>query len=425
MAENRTTKPDRLEKIDPQVFEIIERERRRQGQVVRLIPSENYASKAVMAATGSVLTNKYSEGYPHKRYYQGQEFIDQVEVLAIERAKALFKAEHANVQPYSGSPANQAAYFALLEPGDTVMGLALPQGGHLTHGWDVNFSAQYYRSIQYSLDAETCRIDYDQVRKLALETRPKMVFAGATAYPRIIDFKRFGEIAAEVGAYFVADISHISGLIISGDHPHPFPHADVVTTTTHKLLRGPRGGMILCKKAVAGRIDKAVFPGLQGGPHNHTTAAIAVALHEASTPEYKQYCHQVVDNAKVLAEALSGRGFDLVTGGTDSHLLLVDLRSKGLGGRDYSRALEAAGIVLNYNMIPFDPGKPQNPSGVRLGTPAVTSRGMGPAEMELIAGWMEAVAGAVDKPEVLAGITAEVARLCRRFPAPGMDGPAE
>ncbi len=416
------TPPDSpLCRVDRDVFDLIDREKERQRLMVRLIPSENYTSRAVMEATGSVLTNKYSEGYPGKRYYQGQAVIDRIEALAIERAKDLFGAEHANVQPYSGSPANQAVYMALLSPGGLVMGLSLPQGGHLTHGWDVNFSAHYYRSIQYGVDPETGRLDLDEIRRLAREHRPRLIFAGATAYPRVIDFAAFGEIAREVGAYFAADISHISGLVATGLHPHPFPHADVVTTTTHKLLRGPRGGVILCRKELASKIDRAVFPGLQGGPHNHVTAAIAVALAEAVQPEYKDYCARVIANARALALALLDRGFDLVSGGTDNHMLLIDLRNKGLGGRPLAAALEQAGIVCNYNMVPADTGSPQNPSGIRMGTPAVTSRGMGEAEMEMIAARIDRVAQAPGDEAALAAIKREVAEMCRRFPCPGLD----
>jgi len=421
MSDTDSPPASALQRTDRAVFDLIEREKGRQRLTIRLIPSENYTSRAVMEATGSVLTNKYSEGYPSKRYYQGQEYIDQVETLACERAMQLFGAEHANVQPYSGSPANQAVYMALLQPGGLVMGLSLPQGGHLTHGWEVNFSAHYYRSVQYGVDPETGRLDYDQIRQMALAHRPRLIFAGATAYPRIIDFAAFGEIAQEVGAYFVADISHISGLVATGEHPHPFPHADVITSTTHKLLRGPRGAVILCRKELASKIDQAVFPGLQGGPHNHVTAAIAVALAEAARPEYKQYCARVIQNAQTLAQALLARGFDLVSGGTDNHLLLIDLRNRKLGGRPFATALERAGVVCNYNMVPADTGTPKNPSGVRMGTPAVTTRGMGPTEMNQIAEWIDRVARSPEDEAALAAIREEVAETCRRFPCPGLD----
>jgi glycine hydroxymethyltransferase len=421
MSDEQSPPNSALNRADRDVFDLIEQEKDRQRSSIRLIPSENYSSRAVMEATGSVLTNKYSEGYPGKRYYQGQAVIDRIESLAMDRAKELFGAEHANVQPYSGSPANQAVYMALLEPGGLVMGLSLPQGGHLTHGWEVNFSARYYRSVQYGLDPDSGRLDFDAIRRLAQEHRPRLIFAGATAYPRTIDFAAFGEIAREVGAYFAADISHISGLVATGLHPHPFPHADVIMTTTHKLLRGPRGGIILCKKELASKIDRAVFPGLQGGPHNNITAAIAVALAEAARPEYKDYCARVIANAVDLAQALQERGFDLVSGGTDNHLLLIDLRNKGLEGRPLAFALERAGIVCNYNMVPTDDGSPQNPKGIRMGTPAVTTRGMGRVEMVMIADWIDRVAQAPADEAVLAAVEGEVAELCRRFPCPGLD----
>jgi len=410
----------RLSKVDPEIYRLIEEEKRRQFFSIRLIPSENYASAAVMEATGSVLTNKYSEGYPAKRYYEGQQYIDQIETLAIDRAKKLFGAEHANVQPYSGSPANMAVYYALLEPGDKVMGLSLPHGGHLTHGWKVNFSARFYKSVQYTVDPQTHLIDYDQVRALAQKERPKLIFSGATAYPREFDFKAFGQIAREVGAYFVADIAHIAGLIVAGVHQSPIPWADVVTTTTHKTLRGPRGGMILCKQEFAKLIDSAVFPALQGGPHNHTTAAIAVALKEAATPEFKEYGRQIVRNAKTLADELLAYGFKLITGGTDNHLILIDMTPKGCSGKVAAQTLERAGIVCNYNTIPFDPRKPFDPSGIRLGTPSVTSRGMKEKEMKQIASWIHRVIENREKDWVIRQIREEVREFCRQFPAPGI-----
>src|SRR6476661_2234336 len=371
-----------LATVDPEIAELITAEERRQRDKVRLIASENYVSGAVLAATGSVLTNKYSEGYPGKRYYEGQKYIDQVEQLCIDRAKALFGADHANVQPYSGSPANLAVYFAFLKPGDTVMGMALPAGGHLTHGWNVSITGAYFRAVQYGVRKDTQRVDMDEVRELARKEKPKLLFAGGTAIPRTIDFAAFGEIAREVGAIFVADIAHIAGLIAGGAHPSPVAIADVVSTTTHKTLRGPRGGMLMCKADHASAIDKAVFPGLQGGPHNQTTAGIAVALKEAATPDFKKYAHQIVANAKALAEELMARGYELVSGGTDNHLILVDLTNKGVAGKKAAKAMDRAGLVLNYNTVPFDPRKPFDPSGVRLGTPAVTSRGMKQAEMK-------------------------------------------
>ncbi|OGO49808.1 MAG: serine hydroxymethyltransferase [Chloroflexi bacterium RBG_16_68_14] len=409
-----------LEQTDPEIFRLIKEEERYQFETVRLIPSENYASAAVMQATGSVLTNKYSEGYPGKRYYEGQRYIDQIETLVQERAKALFGVEHANVQPYSGSPANMAVYYALLEPGETIMGMSLPHGGHLTHGWNVNFSARFYRAVQYTVHPETHRIDYDQVRELARKERPKIIVSGATAYPREFDFKTLGEIAREVEAYFLADISHIAGLVVAGVHPHPVPHAGVVTTTIHKTLRGPRGAMILCRQEHADAIDRAVFPALQGGPHNHTTAAIGVALREAATEEFREYARQVVRNAKALAGELLERGFRLISGGTDNHLILIDLTNKGIFGKKGAQALDRAGIVCNYNPIPYDPRKPFSPSGIRIGTPAVTSRGMGEAEMRQIAAWMDQVIAAPEDAELAVRVRGEVRELCRAFPAPGI-----
>ena len=410
---------DELKRTDPEIYRLIKDEERYQIESVRLIPSENYVSQAVLEATGSVLTNKYSEGYAHKRYYQGQRYIDEIETLAIERAKQLFGAEHVNVQPYSGSPANLAVYFALLQPGDTLMGLALPHGGHLTHGWNVSITGSFWRPVHYTVDRETQRIDYDAIRDLARKERPKIIVTGATAYPRQFDFKIFGEIAKEVGAYLLADISHISGLIVAGVHPDPMPYADVVMTTTHKTLRGPRGAMIMCRKELAEKIDKAVFPGLQGGPHNHTTAAIAVALKEAATPEFKEYGHQVVRNAKALAAELTARGFNLVSGGTDNHLILIDLTNKKVIGKKAAQALDRAGIICNSNTVPFDPRKPFSPSGVRMGTPAVTSRGMGEAEMKQIGAWIDEVVAHVDDEAAIARVGTEVREFCRRFPAPG------
>jgi glycine hydroxymethyltransferase len=368
-----------LSESDPAIARLVAEENRLENEKVRLIASENYASRAVMEATGSVFTNKYSEGYAHKRYYEGQQAVDQVEELAIERLKKLFGADHVNVQPYSGSPANFAVYFAFCKPGDTVMGLALPAGGHLTHGHSVSITGKYFKSVQYGVRTDDHRIDMDEVRALAREHRPKLLWCGTTAYPRILDFAAFRAIADEVGAIFAADVAHISGLICGGQHPSPVGIADVVTSTTHKTFRGPRGGMIFCKQEHAAAIDKAVFPGLQGGPHNHTTAGIAVAANEALRPEFKTYAKSIVENAKALGAALAERGFGVVTGGTDNHLLLIDVTSKGVTGKQLAQALDKAGIVLNYNTVPFDPRKPFDPSGVRIGTPSVTSRGMGKA----------------------------------------------
>ncbi|HEX4398278.1 MAG TPA: serine hydroxymethyltransferase, partial [Trebonia sp.] len=344
-----------IEATDPEIAGLINGEARRQSEKMRLIPSENYVSLAVLEACGTVLTNKYSEGYPGRRYYEGQQFIDPIETLAIERAKALFAVDHANVQPYSGSPANLAVYLAFAQPGDPIMGMSLPMGGHLTHGAAVSVGGRWFRPVQYGVRRDTGRIDFDEVRDLALRERPKVIFAGGTAVPRTIDFPAFAEIAAEAGAVLVADIAHIAGLIAGGAHPSPVGCAPVITTTTHKTLRGPRGAMIMTDAEHASPIDKAVFPGLQGGPHNHTTAGIAVALREAAAPSFRAYAAQVVANAAALAVALQERGFDLVSGGTDNHLLLVDLTSKGIGGKPAAKALDRAGIELNFNTVPFDP----------------------------------------------------------------------
>ena len=412
--------PVSLEDVDPEIAQLVAAEERRQRDCLRLIPSENYVSHAVLAATGSVLTNKYSEGYPGKRYYEGQLYIDQVETLAIERAKSLFGAAHANVQPYSGSPANLAVYLAFLQPGDTVMGMHLASGGHLTHGWNVSITGKYFRSVQYTVAKESGRIDYDAVRDLARKEKPKLLWAGGTAIPRIIDFAAFAEIAREVGAVFVADIAHIAGLVAAGAHPSPVPHADVVTTTTHKTLRGPRGGMILCREEHAKAIDRAVFPGLQGGPHNHTTAGIAVALREAATPAFKKYGEQIVKNARALAAGLTERGFDLVSGGTDNHLILCDLTNKSVPGKVAARALDRAGIVCNYNTVPFDPRKPFDPSGIRLGTPAVTSRNMDESAMRQVAEWIDQVVAKPEDEALASKVRGAVTELCRRHPAPGI-----
>jgi len=407
-------------RTDPEIYRIIKDEERYQVDSIRLIPSENYTSRAVMEATGSVLANKYSEGYPGKRYYEGQRNIDVLETLVQDRAKALFHAEHANVQPYSGSPANLAVYVALLEPGDTIMGLSLPHGGHLTHGWNASATSKFWKAIRYEVDPKTHLIDYDKVRAMALAERPRIIVAGATAYPRQFDFARFGEIAKEAGAYFLADISHIAGLIVAGAHPDPSPYADAVMTTTHKTLRGPRGAMILCKAEHAEAIDKAVFPGLQGGPHENTIAGIGVALKEAATADFRAYGHQIVANARALAGELLERGFDLITGGTDNHLILVDLTGKKVIGKKAARALDRAGIVANYNTIPFDPRKPFSPSGLRLGTPSVTSRGMKEDAMREIGRWMDDAVTNVGDEDALDRIANEVRDFCRTYPAPGL-----
>ncbi|GAA3798079.1 serine hydroxymethyltransferase [Sphaerisporangium flaviroseum] len=413
-----------LADVDPEIAELIKAEERRQTDTVKLIASENYVSRAVLEATGSVLTNKYSEGYAGKRYYEGQQVIDQVETLAVERAKSLFGVAHANVQPYSGSPANLAIYMAFLNPGDTVMGMGLPFGGHLTHGWSVSATGKWFNPVRYGVRQDTGRIDMDEVRSLALEHRPKLIFCGGTAIPRTIDFPAFAEVAREVGAVLAADIAHIAGLIAGGAHPSPVGHADVISTTTHKTLRGPRGAMLMATSEEHGKaLNKAVFPGLQGGPHNHTTAAIAVALREAATDDFKTYARQVVTNAKALADELSSRGFDLVSGGTDNHLILIDLTSKGAAGKPAAQALDRAGLETNYNTVPFDPRKPFDPSGLRIGTPSVTSRGMGEAEMRQIGAWMDEVVTAIakgDAEDVIARVHGEVSELTAKFPAPGL-----
>ncbi|WP_437776808.1 serine hydroxymethyltransferase [Sorangium sp. So ce1097] len=409
-----------LSEVDPEIAELIRLEERREADTLRLIASENYVSRAVLEATGSVLTNKYSEGYPQKRYYEGQQQVDVIEELARTRVAKLFGAEHVNVQPYSGSPANLAVYLAFAQAGETIMGLGLPAGGHLTHGWSVSITGKYFKSVPYGVRESDHRIDMDQVRDLARAHRPKLIWCGTTAYPRIIDFAAFRAIADEVGAILAADIAHIAGLVAGGVHPSPVGIADVVTSTTHKTFRGPRGAMILCKKEHASAIDKAVFPGLQGGPHNHTTAAIAVAAKEASEDSFRAYAKQIVENAQALGRALESRGFRLITGGTDNHLLNIDMTPKGIAGKPYAQALDRAGIVANYNSIPFDPRKPFDPSGLRIGTPAVTSRGMGVAEMERLAAWMDEVAQHITDEARIARVAAEVAELCRGFPAPGI-----
>lgn len=414
-----------LDHVDPECARLLTEENRRQFDKLPLIPSENYASRAVLEATGSVLTNKYSEGYPNKRYYEGQQIVDQMETLAIERARALFGVDHANVQPYSGSPANLALYLAFAQPGDTVLGMAVPMGGHLTHGWNVSVTGLWFRAVQYGVTKESGTVDLDEVREMARRERPKLIFCGGTAIPRIIDFEGFAAIAAEVDAILVADVAHIAGLIAGGAHPSPAGHAAVISTTTHKTLRGPRGAILMSKEEHARAIDRAIFPGLQGGPHNHTTAAIAVCLHEAAQPSFRAYAHQIVSNAKVLAEELIDRGYDLVSGGTDNHLILIDLTSKNIFGKPAAQALDHAGLVTNYNTVPFDPRRPFSPSGVRLGTPAVTTRGMGNDEMRAIARWFdEAIEAAkAEKPELLDDIAAQVKELAHAFPPPGVPIP--
>jgi len=407
-----------LEQYDPQIYELIKQEEARQSGSIRLIPSENYVSKAVMTATSSCLTNKYAEGYPGKRYYEGQQVTDLIETVARERAKKVFKADHANVQPYSGSVANLAAYSALIKPNDTIMGMSLVHGGHLTHGWKVSMTSKIFNSVSYEINTQTGRLDYDMIRDLAKKHKPKVIISGATAYPRMIDFAAFSDIAKEVGAYLVSDIAHIAGLVVAGIHQSPVPYADVVSTTTHKTLRGPRGGMLLCKAEHADKVDKAVFPGLQGGPHMHTMTAIAVALAEADTPEFVEYAKQIVANAKAMAERLMEHGFNLVSGGTDNHLMLIDLRNKGFPGKKFAKALDRARIETNYNTIPGDPAPPFNPSGLRLGTPAMTTRGMKENEARQVADFIHRVAENIDNEGAIEQIGKEVLMLCSQFPVP-------
>ncbi|WP_308754648.1 serine hydroxymethyltransferase [uncultured Anaerotruncus sp.] len=403
-----------VSKIDPEVGAAMGRELARQRRNIELIASENIVSPAVLAAMGSVLTNKYAEGYPAKRYYGGCQNVDEVENIAIERAKKLFGAEHANVQPHAGAQANLAVYFALLEPGDTVLGMSLADGGHLTHGSPVNLSGKYYKFVSYGVDPVTEVIDYDKVREIALECKPKLLVAGASAYPRVIDFERLAAIAKEAGAYFMVDMAHIAGLVAAGEHPSPVPYADIVTTTTHKTLRGPRGGMILCREELGKKIDKAIFPGMQGGPLEHIIAAKAVCFGEAMTPEFKAYQHQIVLNCRALAKALTARGFRLISGGSDNHLVLLDLRNFGITGKDFEKKLDEVYITVNKNAIPNDPQSPFITSGVRVGTPAVTSRGFVEADMEKIAEFFYLTAtdfeGRAD--EIRAGVEA----LCAKYP---------
>ncbi len=405
-----------LERVDPQIAQAIRGEIDRQKYGLELIPSENFASPAVLEALGSVFTNKYSEGYPHKRYYGGNQFVDVAEDLAIERAKELFEAEHVNVQPYSGSPANLAVYFALLGFGEKIMGMSLAHGGHLTHGHPVNFSGKSYTIVQYGVEKGTERIDYDEVREIALRERPKLILSGATAYPREIDFQAFHDIAQEVEAISMADIAHIAGLIVGGVHPNPFPFTDVVTTTTHKTLRGPRGAMIMCKEKFAKDIDRAIFPGMQGGPHDHVNAAKAVAFQEALQPEFREYARQIVENAKALAEELLSQGFRLVSGGTDNHLILIDLANKGVTGKQAEEALDKSGITCNKNMIPYDPRTPFNPSGLRIGTPALTTRGMKEEEMRVVGRFLAQVIDNFGREEIYQKVKIEVRELCEAFP---------
>lgn len=407
---------EHLKKNDPDIYDAIVRETQREQSKILLIASENYASRAVLETQGSVLTNKYAEGYPDKRYYGGCEYVDIIERLAIERAKQLFKADHVNVQPHSGSQANMAVYFSVLQPGDTILGMRLDHGGHLSHGAKVNFTGKLYNVRSYGVGRESGRIEMDEVRALALEHKPKMIVVGASAYSRIIDFKQFSEIAKTVGAYLLADIAHIAGLIAAGEHPSPVPYADFVTTTTHKTLRGPRGGMIMCKAEHAKAIDKMIFPGIQGGPLVHVVAAKAVALKEALTDEFKDYQKMVVKNAGRLAQGLTRAGFKLISGGTDNHLMLVDLSETGVTGKEAEEALDRAGITVNKNAIPFDSNPPAITSGIRLGTPCVSSRGMGLTEMDEIADIIAGVIKNIKDPAVTDAMKNRVKTLCNKFP---------
>ena len=407
-----------LERADPAVFAAIASERRRQQDGLELIASENYTSTAVMAAQGTCLTNKYAEGYPGKRYYGGCEFVDVVERLAIERVKQLFGADHANVQPHSGAQANMAVFLAALQPGDTILGLGLAHGGHLTHGMRLNFSGKYFQVASYGVRKDDHRIDFDDLAKKARENKPKLIIAGASAYPRILDFEKFAAISREVGALLMVDMAHIAGLVAAKLHPDPVPHAEFVTSTSHKTLRGPRAGFILCRQEWADKVNSAVFPGVQGGPLMHVIAAKAVAFKEALEPSFKLYSQQVLDNAKVLAEELLRAGFPIVSGGTDNHLMLVDVTAKGSTGKQAEHALDIAGITVNKNMIPFDPRKPLDPSGIRLGTPALTTRGMKESEMVQVAKWIAEVLANREDAAALSRVRASVLELCRHFPAP-------
>jgi glycine hydroxymethyltransferase len=408
-----------LEVVDPAIANLLREEAVRQATGLELIPSENLVSEAVLEAMGSVFTNKYAEGYPGKRYYGGCEFADQVEQLAIDRAKEIFGAEHANVQAHSGTSANVAVYMSTLQPGDTVLGMNLSHGGHLTHGHPLNFSGRMYKFVAYGVRKEDERIDYDEIDRLAQEHKPKMIVAGASAYSRVIDFERIGKAAKAAGALFFVDMAHIAGLVAAGVHPSPVPHADIVSTTTHKTLRGPRGGLVLSKAAFAKEIDKLTFPGTQGGPLVHTIAAKAVCFKEAMEPSFAEYQKQVVRNAQALAAAVAKRGFRIVTGGTDNHVFLVEVHSRGITGTDAEKALDRAGITVNKNSIPFDPLPPMKGGGIRLGSPSVTTRGMHEAEMELIGGWIADVLGAIGKTEKEQSVRKQVAELAGRFPIYG------
>ena len=409
---------DILQQADPAVWHAIQGEIARQRYGLEMIASENYTSRAVMAAQGTVLTNKYAEGYPGRRYYGGCEHVDEAEKLAIERVKQLFGADHANVQPHSGAQANTAVFLATLQPGDTILGLDLAHGGHLTHGMKLNFSGKYFNPVFYGVTPDTHRIDYDQVAKQAREHKPKMIIAGASAYPRQIDFARFAEIAREVDAVFFVDMAHIAGLVAAKLHPDPVPHADFVSSTTHKTLRGPRAGVVLCREQWAKKLDSAVFPGTQGGPLMHVIAGKAVAFGEALRPDFRDYAAQTIANAKAFGEALMSAGFRVISGGTDNHLLLVDVTSVGPTGKVAEKALDTAGITVNKNMIPFDPRKPLDPSGIRFGTPALTTRGMKEAEMTQIARWVADVLARPEDDDFLMRVRGSVRELCEQFPVP-------
>ena len=407
---------NKLKEIDMEIYNVIYGETKRQANGLELIASENFVSEAVMEAAGSVMTNKYSEGYPGKRYYGGCEFMDIAENLARDRAKKLFGCDHVNVQPHSGSQANMAVYFSVLKPGDTLLGMNLSHGGHLTHGHPINFSGKFFNVASYGVDKKTEIIDYDELKKIAIEAKPKMIVAGASAYPRELDFKKFRDVADEVGAYLMVDIAHIAGLIVAGIHPSPIPRADFVTTTTHKTLRGPRGGMIMCKKKYAKDLDREVMPGIQGGPLMHVIAAKAVAFKEAMEPSFKEYQHQIVKNAKALADAMANLGYHVVSGGTDTHLMLISLIEKNITGKVVEEALEKAGITVNKNTVPFDPQKPFITSGIRMGTPALTTRGMKEPEMENIATLIDKVISNLGDVDIYAKVKIEVLELCQKFP---------
>jgi glycine hydroxymethyltransferase len=405
-----------LKDLDPEIYSAIQNETRRQATGLELIASENFTYEAVLEATGSIFTNKYAEGYPGRRYYGGCEFVDVVENLAIERAKKLFGAEHINVQPHSGSQANMAVYLTVLKPGDTILGMNLSHGGHLTHGHPLNFSGKYYRIVPYGVRKEDERIDYDELANLAREHKPRLIVVGASAYPRTIDFERIAKVAKETGSLMMVDIAHIAGLVAAGEHPSPVPHADFVTSTTHKTLRGPRSGMVMCREQFAKDLNRSVFPEMQGGPLVHVIAAKAVCFKEAATPDFKAYTRQVVRNAQALAARIAKRGFRVVSGGTDTHLMLVDVFSRGINGKQAEQALDQSGITVNKNAIPFDTNPPLTPSGIRIGTPAITTRGMKEAEMDAIGDWITEVLDSINDEAIRGRVKKEVEQLCEKFP---------